>query len=73
MRRIDGNKQFKACYSNDKKNFVLMFLQGSVFVEFADMKSVEVFLHADPKLSWDGAELLIMSKCELLPLPTSFL
>lgn len=46
MRRVDGNKQFK----------------GSVFVEFADMKSAQDFLHADPKPSWDGKELLIMSK-----------
>lgn len=46
MRRVDGNKQFK----------------GSVFVEFAEMKSAEAFLSADPKPSWDGAELLIMSK-----------
>lgn len=46
MRRVDGNKQFK----------------GSVFVEFADMKSAQDFLNADPKPSWDGKELLIMSK-----------
>jgi len=37
-------------------------LQGSVFVEFADYKSVEAFLHADPKPTWNGEELLIMSK-----------
>ena len=36
--------------------------QGSVFVEFADFKSVEAFLNADPKPAWDGKELLIMSK-----------
>ncbi|KAG0694602.1 hypothetical protein DFH29DRAFT_311889 [Suillus ampliporus] len=46
MRRIDGNKQFK----------------GSVFAEFADMKSAEAFLNADPKPSWNDTELLIMSK-----------
>ncbi|KAJ8581102.1 hypothetical protein M405DRAFT_833096 [Rhizopogon salebrosus TDB-379] len=46
MRRVDGNKQFK----------------GSVFVEFEDMKTVEAFLAADPKPSWDGTELQIMSK-----------
>ncbi|OJA15769.1 hypothetical protein AZE42_10620, partial [Rhizopogon vesiculosus] len=46
MRRVDGNKQFK----------------GSVFVEFDDIKTVEAFLNADPKPSWDSAELLIMSK-----------
>ncbi|PCH43220.1 hypothetical protein WOLCODRAFT_138250 [Wolfiporia cocos MD-104 SS10] len=52
MRRIDGTKEFK----------------GSVFVEFADYKSVEAFLNADPKPSWNGEELLIMSKeayCEM--------
>ena len=37
-------------------------MQGSVFVEFADFKSVEAFLNADPKPAWDGKELLIMSK-----------
>ena len=36
--------------------------QGSVFVEFADYKSVEAFLNADPKPSWNGEELLIMTK-----------
>jgi lupus La protein len=36
--------------------------QGSVFTEFVDYKSVEAFLNADPKPSWDGQELLIMSK-----------
>lgn len=46
MRRIDGTKAFK----------------GSVFTEFLDFKSVEAFLNADPKPSWDGKELLIMSK-----------
>jgi hypothetical protein len=37
-------------------------IQGSVFTEFVDYKSVEVFLSAEPKPSWDGKELLIMSK-----------
>ncbi|KAI0742983.1 hypothetical protein C8Q80DRAFT_1273557 [Daedaleopsis nitida] len=46
MRRIDGTKEFK----------------GSVFAEFADFKSVDVFLNADPKPTWEGEELLIMSK-----------
>jgi hypothetical protein len=36
--------------------------QGSVFTEFVDYKGVEAFLNADPKPSWDGDELLIMSK-----------
>lgn len=39
--------------------------QGSVFVEFADMKSAQDFLNADPKPSWDGKELLIMSKYDV--------
>jgi lupus La protein len=50
-----------------------MNLQGSVFVEFEDMKTVEAFLNADPKPSWDGTELLIMSKCEISPLMASLL
>lgn len=37
-------------------------VQGSVFAEFADFKSVGAFLDADPKPSWNGEELLIMSK-----------
>ncbi len=36
--------------------------QGSVFVEFADFQSVEAFLNADPKPTWEDKELLIMSK-----------
>ncbi|KAI6017863.1 hypothetical protein EDC04DRAFT_470939 [Pisolithus marmoratus] len=46
MRRMDGSKEFK----------------GSVFVEFATMSSVETFLNADPKPTWNGEELLTMSK-----------
>ncbi|KAG8215113.1 hypothetical protein J3R82DRAFT_8564 [Butyriboletus roseoflavus] len=46
MRRVDGKKEFK----------------GSVFVEFADMASVEAFLSAEPKASWNGEELMVMSK-----------
>ncbi|GJE89046.1 La protein-like protein [Phanerochaete sordida] len=52
MRREENTKNFK----------------GSVFVEFDDMSSVEKFLSADPKPTWDGKELLIMSKeayCEM--------
>ena len=40
-----------------------LYRQGSVFVEFDDMSSVDKFLNADPKPTWDGQELLIMSKC----------
>ncbi|KAI9435818.1 hypothetical protein H4582DRAFT_2112245 [Lactarius indigo] len=46
MRRVDGTKAFK----------------GSVFAEFVEYKSVEAFLNADPKPTWDDNELLIMSK-----------
>lgn len=52
MRREENTKRFK----------------GSVFVEFDDMSSVEKFLNADPKPTWNGQELLIMSKeayCEM--------
>lgn len=31
------------------------------------MSSVKRFLEADPKPTWEGKELLIMSKCVLLP------
>jgi hypothetical protein len=40
----------------------LLHTQGSVFTEFEDYKSVKAFLTAEPKPSWDGNELLIMSK-----------
>jgi len=33
-----------------------------VFTEFVEYKSVEAFLNADPKPTWDGKELLTMSK-----------
>ncbi|KAF8628179.1 hypothetical protein AX15_004060 [Amanita polypyramis BW_CC] len=36
--------------------------KGSVFVEFADFSTVEKFLNQDPKPTWNGAELLILSK-----------
>ena len=47
MRRIDKSKEFK----------------GSVFVEFTDFETVDKFLNADNKPSWEGKELLVMSKC----------
>ncbi|KAF8816897.1 hypothetical protein BYT27DRAFT_7127119 [Phlegmacium glaucopus] len=50
--RRDENKKFKS----------------SVFTEFCDFESVDAFLKADPKPTWDGSELLIMSKedyCEM--------
>ncbi|THH06498.1 hypothetical protein EW145_g4041, partial [Phellinidium pouzarii] len=43
--------------NNDTKEF-----KGSVFVEFSDMSTVERFLNADPKPTWNGEELKIMSK-----------
>lgn len=46
MRRIDKSKEFK----------------GSVFVEFTDFETVDKFLNADPKPTWEGKELLIMTK-----------
>ncbi|KAG6917135.1 hypothetical protein DXG01_003725 [Tephrocybe rancida] len=42
--------------------------KNSVFAEFADFAHVDVFLNADPKPTFDGKELLIMSKdayCEM--------
>ena len=40
----------------------LNLLQGSVFVEFNDFESVDKFLKADPKPTWEDKELLIMTK-----------
>ena len=37
-------------------------LQGSVFVEFNDFESVDKFLKADPKPTWEDKELLTMTK-----------
>ncbi|KAG7441259.1 uncharacterized protein BT62DRAFT_956111 [Guyanagaster necrorhizus] len=34
----------------------------SVFVEFTEMSGVEAFLNADPKPTWEGKDLVIMSK-----------
>ncbi|KAE9389442.1 hypothetical protein BT96DRAFT_866347 [Gymnopus androsaceus JB14] len=48
---------------NDDKSF-----KGSVFVEFTEPSGVEAFLKADPKPSWNGADLVIMTKedyCEM--------
>ncbi|KAF8882863.1 hypothetical protein BD779DRAFT_1663261 [Infundibulicybe gibba] len=36
--------------------------KGSVFAEFADFNTVDAFLTSDPKPSWDGSDLLIMTK-----------
>jgi lupus La protein len=51
MRRIDKSKEFK----------------GSVFVEFTDFETVDKFLNADQKPTWEGQELLVMSKCAFHP------
>ena len=68
MRRIDGKKEFKASlfiYLIPLFNIAeaLVVMKGSVFVEFADASSVDAFLNADPKPSWNDEELLIMTKC----------
>jgi len=47
MRRIDKSKEFK----------------GSVFAEFTDFETIDKFLNADPKPTWEGKELLVMTKC----------
>lgn len=47
MRRINKSKEFK----------------GSVFVEFTDFETVDKILNADHKPTWEGNELLVMSKC----------
>lgn len=46
MRRIDKSKEFK----------------GSVFVEFTEFEAVDEFLNADPRPTWEGKELLVMTK-----------
>ena len=38
-------------------------LQSSVFVEFTEPAGVDAFLMATPKPTWEGKELLIMTKC----------
>ena len=38
------------------------FTQGSVFIEFAGSDSVAKFLALDPKPTFEGAELEVMSK-----------
>ncbi|TFY80739.1 hypothetical protein EWM64_g3278, partial [Hericium alpestre] len=35
---------------------------GSVFVEFSNFETVDAFLKAEPKPSWEGKELLTMTK-----------
>lgn len=37
-----------------------------MFVEFSDFESVDKFLKADPKPTWEDKELLIMTKYEIL-------
>ena len=76
MRRVDGTKEFKVRFTSrprarvpyaQRQHPLFCPRQGSVFAEFADFKSVEAFLSADPKPTWEGAELLIMSKCVPVP------
>ena len=40
-----------------------LFDQGSVFVELSSAADVATFLALDPKPTYEGAELLVMSKC----------
>lgn len=47
MRRVDKSKEFK----------------GSAFVEFTDFETIDKFVNADPKPTWEGKELLVMTKC----------
>ena len=47
MRRLDKSKEFK----------------GSVFAEFTDFETVDKFVNADPGPTWEGKELLVMTKC----------
>jgi len=64
MRRVDGTKAFKVCPSPVYPLHLRIsdYTQGSVFTEYLDHKSVEKFLNAEPKPTWDGKELLIMTK-----------
>lgn len=66
MRR-DEKKQFKVSFPLFYLSVhqCVIFHQGSVFVEFADSTSVDAFLKADPKPTWEGKELLTMSKYAL--------
>ena len=61
MRR-DEAKKFKVCIPSRPTRTNLTSFQSSVFVEFADFKSVDAFLNADPKPSWNGTDLLVMTK-----------
>jgi len=36
--------------------------KGSVFVEFSDASTVDILLNSDPKPSWNGEPLFIMTK-----------
>ncbi|SJL10808.1 uncharacterized protein ARMOST_14202 [Armillaria ostoyae] len=52
-----GNTNEVRMRRDEEKKF-----KGSVFVEFTEMSGVEAFLNADPKPTWDGKDLVIMSK-----------
>jgi hypothetical protein len=41
---------------------IITYVQGSVFVEFSDFSTVEKFLKEDSKPTWNGTELITMSK-----------
>jgi len=51
MRRVDKSKEFK----------------GSIFTEFTDFETVDKFVNADPRPTWEGKELLVMTKCVFGP------
>ena len=62
-------KRNSRCAWQIARRFLLLInvRQGSVFVEFADMSAAERFLSTDPKPSWNGSELVIMSKSAFKP------
>jgi hypothetical protein len=62
MRR-DEKKAFKVTFRTvPPVSLSLISIKGSVFTEFREFDSVDKFLNADPKPSWSGQELLIMTK-----------
>ena len=72
MRR-DENKKFKVPYC--WQLVMLLSLnneQNSVFVEFTEPSGVEAFLNADLKPTFDGKELITMTKFVFIGISTSF-
>ena len=54
------NSRFELMYFSTDR--ILTYVQGSVFVEFSDFSTVEKFLKEDAKPTWNGTELVTMSK-----------